>query len=283
MAVNLPSFPIFDITDLTSVSTNWSKYKRRFETLCKALKVTDDKQKVAMLLNYVGDDVYDIYENIMKPEAEDSYEDVTKALEKHFAPTINQSYETYLFRSMKQKAEETMQQFYIRLKEQSTKCNFTDDSKEIKQQIELNTINNKLRQFSFRNPGKSLPELLAEARTIEDTKLQADELEKVAETAQESINTARTGKQRTNPGKKLFHEGRKMSSTQKCFRCGGNYPHERTCPATGKTCFTCGNLGHFEKFCRTKHRQISQKFEKENQVARHRPPSPPPALPQALY
>ena len=31
-------------------------------------------------------------------------------------------------------------------------------------------------------------------------------------------------------------------------------------------------LKQFEKFCRTNHRQIPQKFEKENQMTRHRPP-----------
>ena len=80
-----------------------------------------------MLLNYVGEEVFDIYENILPPgEHSHSYKDVTEALDKHFAPKVNHSYETYIFRSMKQFIDESVQQFYIRLKAQGAKCNFTD-------------------------------------------------------------------------------------------------------------------------------------------------------------
>lgn len=60
---------------------------------------------------------------------------------------------------MKQNDEETVQQYFIRLKEQSSKSGFENVEKEIKHQIELYTTNNKLRRFSFRNPTKSLHEL----------------------------------------------------------------------------------------------------------------------------
>lgn len=95
--LNLPAFPIFDVTEVT---TRWKKYKRKFEILCTALAVTDEKQKLAMLLNYVGDDTFEIYENILNPEVEHTYKDVIEALDTHFEPKVNHSYETYLFRLM---------------------------------------------------------------------------------------------------------------------------------------------------------------------------------------
>ena len=163
--INLPNFQTFDLTEITTIGTRWKKYVKRFEILYNALAITDDKQKVSMLLNYVGEEVFDIYENILPP-GEHSYKDVTEALDKHFTPKVNHSYETYIFRSMKQFVDESVQQFYIRLKAQGAKCNFTDINRELKQQIELNTINNKLRRFSFRNPEKSLEDLLTEAKSI---------------------------------------------------------------------------------------------------------------------
>ena len=63
--INLPNFPTFDIAELSTVATRWKKYKKRFNILCDALTVTDDKQKLAMFLNYVGEEVYDVYENIV--------------------------------------------------------------------------------------------------------------------------------------------------------------------------------------------------------------------------
>ena len=262
--LNLLSFPIFDITEGTTIATRWKKYKRKFEILCNTLAVTADKQKVSMLLNYVGDDTFEIYENILNPDEENSYDDVITALNRHFEPKVNHSYETYLFRSMKQKSEETIQQYYIRLKEQSTKCAFTEADKEIKQQIELHTINNKLRRFSFRNPTKSLQELLLEAKTIEDMKVQT---QKVEETEEKEINAARHNNSRK--GKNSFHE-RKMSSTPKCFRCGEKYPHEKSCPAQQKECFKCGKLGHFGKACRTKSKQYNHKFHPKPTNGNHR-------------
>ena len=129
---------------------------------------------------------------------------------------------------MKQHSEETTKQFYIRLKEQSPKCNFTAADREIKQQIELNTLNNKLIRFSFRNPTKTLAELLLEGKTLENTKLQSEEIEKVA-TREETVDAVR--KTQHKPGKNFTE--RKMSKLL-CFKCGGDFPHTGNCPAKDK-------------------------------------------------
>ena len=55
------------------------------------------------------------------PVGNHTYGEVITALDGHFEPTVNHSYEIDLFRMMKQHSEETTQQFYIRLKEQSSK------------------------------------------------------------------------------------------------------------------------------------------------------------------
>lgn len=38
----------------------------------------------------------------------------------------------------------------------------------------------------------------------------------------------------------------------RCGLCGGNYPHQGTCPAQGKKCLNCGKMNHFSKVCRGK-------------------------------
>lgn len=62
--LNLPTFPKFDTDDFTTISTRWEKYKKRFLNLCVALNVEEDKQKLALLLNYIGEEAYDIYDNL---------------------------------------------------------------------------------------------------------------------------------------------------------------------------------------------------------------------------
>ena len=43
----------------------------------------------------------------------------------------------------------------------------------------------------------------------------------------------------------------KHQKQNKCFLCGYEYPHEKACPARGKTCNKCGKLNHFESVCKS--------------------------------
>ena len=140
--LNLPSFPTFDTTEMASLPTRWKTYKQRFNLLCTAIGVKDDEQKLAMFLTYVGDNTYEIYQNV-KPAGAQTFTNVIEALDKHFEPQVNKSYETYVFHNMKQNSDETIHQYFIRLKEQASKCDFHNTDKAIKQQIELSTNNKK--------------------------------------------------------------------------------------------------------------------------------------------
>ena len=122
--INLPPFPKFDLDDTTTISTRRLKYKKRFVNLCIALNVQDQKQKLAMLLTYVGEEVYDIFDSCLNVHAEITYDDALKLPDGHFNPRVNTSYEVYLFRNLKQNTDESIQQFYIRIKQQSSKCDF---------------------------------------------------------------------------------------------------------------------------------------------------------------
>ena len=64
--LTLPTFPVFDINEEPSkLYTSWKKYRTRFELLCSAVGVTEETQKLSMLLTYIGNGAYDIYEQIV--------------------------------------------------------------------------------------------------------------------------------------------------------------------------------------------------------------------------
>ena len=65
--LNIPSFPKFDMDDQNTLAIRWEKYKKRFQNLCTAMNLTDNTQKLALLLNYGGDEFYDVYDNLVKP------------------------------------------------------------------------------------------------------------------------------------------------------------------------------------------------------------------------
>lgn len=256
--LNLPHFPVFDISEIETLPQRWKTYKQRFEILCTAIGVKDEKQKLSMLLTYVGEKMYEIYEQIITGDiTTQTYEGVLTAFDTHFAPAVNYSYECYVFRQMKQLPDETLHQYYIRLKEQAAKCNFTDTDKEIKQQIELMTANNKLRQYSFQHQDKTLQEILSIGKTFESIKIQTEKITKSTEkeNLEEDINAVR--KRTTSLGKSNYSFRGGMSKIgpqqqKKCFKCGGNYPHPNSCPAESKFCNRCGKQGHFANCCRTK-------------------------------
>ena len=150
-----------------------------FNTLCKAFGVTDDGQKLSMLLIYMGDKMCEIYENIITVgEPTPTQVNAALAFEVQFAPTSNPAYECYLFRQLKQRQDKIIHEFYTRLKEQGQKCGFADLNREIKQQLELATCSNKIRRYSFQNHDKSLSELLKIAKSFEDMKIYVDKVEK---------------------------------------------------------------------------------------------------------
>ena len=111
--LNLPAFPTFDLTKKDTLKTRWNKYLKRFNTLCKAIGVTDDDQKHSMLFTYIEDEMYEIYENIITVE-EPTFTQVNAAFEAQFAPISNPAYECYLFRQLKSnKTKQFMDFIYV--------------------------------------------------------------------------------------------------------------------------------------------------------------------------
>ena len=143
------------------------------------------------MLNYLGDEAYDIYENLSTGRLDEIYDTVIALLDEHFLPQNNITYERYEFQNVRQNVDENIHQFYIRVKEQVVKYDFgaTLDT-EIKQQIILATSNNKLRRYRFRNQDIKLQQLLLHVKSLEDAESQATEIEKITKNVA-TVNLAR--------------------------------------------------------------------------------------------
>ena len=97
----------------------------------KIKSVTDHGQNLSMILTYIGDEMYEAYENIFTVE-KPTFTEVNEAFEANFAPISNPAYECCFFRKLKQRHDETIHQFYISLEKQSQKYVFTDLNRDIK-------------------------------------------------------------------------------------------------------------------------------------------------------
>ena len=56
-----------------------------------------------------------IYDSTLVPGADENLANAIKLFDDYFNPKTNTSYEIYVFRNMRQKVDESVQQYFIRL------------------------------------------------------------------------------------------------------------------------------------------------------------------------
>ena len=109
MATSLPVFPKFETNgDTSSLGHRWGKYLQKLENLFVGMNIESRKRRKALLLHYSGDDVFDIYQTLSDTGDENGYEETKAALTKYFKPQVNEEFEIFQFRQMKQLESETV-------------------------------------------------------------------------------------------------------------------------------------------------------------------------------
>ena len=276
--INLPSFPTFDVeAEKSTIGPRWDRWVGRLENLFVALKMVNppvaegeeanavaiksiDDRKRALLLHFVGDSAYDIYE-AQKGQTEATYAATKKVLTDYFRPRKNTQMEIYTFRGCKQKEGQLLDEYVTELRKLSKHCEFTDVDKEILSQLIQNCRSNQLRRRALREPDKSLDDIILLGRAMEMSDSQAQVMERQSEN-QAPINTLQLhGRQRYrgNPrgrgqrrGGSVAQRKTQTSRNTTCYKCGGTYPHkDRPCPARNVKCHKCKRTGHFKKMCTT--------------------------------
>ncbi|CAB4026423.1 PREDICTED: uncharacterized protein LOC107336737 [Paramuricea clavata] len=240
MATSLPEFASFDAENRENIEIRWQRWFMRFENLLIALDIKDKKRKRALLLYYIGESTLNIFETLPETGTEDDYDEACQALNEHFKPRKNTSFEIFKFRKTNQLVDEILDQYHVRLVQKAKYCEFSNLDTEIKAQIELGTNSKQLRRYAFRKPKLTLAELLDYGRTLETVEEDASGIEQnMNETPMKDIHAVRRNLAATTP-KKI------------CFFCGLSWPHVNVCPAKGKTCNHCHKQNHFARCCKSK-------------------------------
>lgn len=255
-------FPSFSCKgESNDVYEEWKRWKRAFELYTTAHKIDDAAQKKAYLLHLGGMELQDVYyalekEEDTKPdlnaegaEVKSVYEKCVEILENKFKVKKNTAYETYLFRTLRQTPDETVDLYVNRLRQQAKKCAFNNEDNQIRDQLLEKTCleNLRLRIFEAGDEHFTLPKMIETGRSLEIGKVQKEEkLVMVTQTIRSS-----------NPKYQA-----KKNSDRVCFNCGnaGHFAKDSICPAVDKTCLACGKKGHFRKMCRSRN---SNKFVKQ--------------------
>ena len=206
-----------------------------------------------------------ILHTLVNPSDEVDYAAAKTKLAAYFAPSTNETFEVYNFRSLQQLENEPIDTYITRLREAGSRCGFTDPDKEIKHQVVFSCASKTIRRKAL-SEDPTLDDLIKFARSLEKTNTQAKIMEnhrtpppphvhKISKPGKYSKRyTARQPREDSGCSNQTKPEGKS------CYFCGGTYPRSggrTTCQAYGKKCNLCDRFNHFSKVCK-RERKINQ-------------------------
>ena len=266
-----PLPPFSPLTSPTTLSQRWSVWKKRFETYLAALNITDKSQKRALLLYQAGQETQEIFETFQDRGEPDDYDRAISKLDAYFSPKKNIDYEILQFRQAKQLTDETVDQFCLRLRKLAVSCEFHDAEKEIKAAVIQNCLSKRLRRVALREEQLSLEQLLAKARALETSEVQAAGIEEsLASMRSSQDNSATINRTFSNRAKNGKPPSAARRTPHLCRQCGYSWPHKKSCPAQGKQCAKCGKNNHFAQVCRSRIAPRTRRSEKSNSATQVR-------------
>ena len=166
----------------------------------------------------------------------------------------NLTYETFLFRGLKQRVGEPFEQFMHRCEVCVDKCGFAaeDRDRHIRDQLVLGTINESTRQLAL-SENLDLKALSSRGRSMESSANFSDSIRIKEEPMFGNFNAVsqRSGQFRCYKGTGE-KSGAAGGSGRKCYNCGESFPHRggyHSCPALDHECRICRKVGHYKEFC----------------------------------
>ena len=118
-----------------SLSVRWKRWKRAFNLYVASKGVTNEGQKIALLLHSGGMELQEIYYTLVPEDIETTFNDCLAALDNYFTPKVNVPFERHVFRQMQQMEGETIDQFVCRLRQKAISCDFANVDEAIRDQI----------------------------------------------------------------------------------------------------------------------------------------------------
>ncbi|XP_058820832.1 uncharacterized protein LOC131692457 [Topomyia yanbarensis] len=275
-----PLDPFNDAVDTQDLRREWEEWHRAFELTLELRNAEFQHEKLVLLLACGGRGLQRIFYNL-RPSSDEfypepvkvplmpieipEYDNAIKRLNKFFIGKRNERIELEVFRSMKQTADETFNQFLLRLRGQAARCDFFDrEEKEIMQQVTMGARDERVRDKGLEDV-MDLDELITYAINREilikqkgKTRSFSDEL---SGTSVASVNQNWSKRPRYNDvnhgkyGSKMDIGNRRSAGERnqpECNRCG-SFRHKadsQNCYARSARCNGCGILGHYARKCR---------------------------------
>uniref|UniRef100_A0A6P7FWU1 Uncharacterized protein LOC114334978 n=1 Tax=Diabrotica virgifera virgifera TaxID=50390 RepID=A0A6P7FWU1_DIAVI len=226
-----------DRLDIDSNSTNatqlWTHWKRTFQNFLEAANVSEDKDKLNLLVNYVNPVVYEAIGECT------TYTDATATLEKLYIKQKSEIFARHTLSTRKQQVDESIDQYLLILKHLSKDCNFqavsADRNKDdyIRDSFIRGLSASNIRQRLLESATLTLDQAYNSARALEMAQQQSDSYI-MSNSIVNSITT-------DNTLQNTAHETDQNNSTSaatfsKCWFCGKSRHTRDRCPAKNHQC-----------------------------------------------
>ena len=254
----------FDTENSDDIEKRWTRYKTKLGWYFTLKNIKQDEIKKTSLFYFGGDGIVDMYEE--DADDADNYDAIIKKLDARLIPKQNNQLNRLNFRKIIQYDDEPFNEFVQRIRDKGKICDFADLKQEILSQIINGCTSMDLKKQALSSKDITLDRLIELGRTEESVNKQLKEIKKTAkpsvssdeeETTNDQINNIKR-KANSNNDDDGYANLAEMKRKGLCIRCGLKYPHEKVCPAHDKTCFKCGNLGHYQRFCASKRQKNGQ-------------------------
>ena len=245
-------------------------------------KDCDDIAKVGTILNWLGDNVHEVYENLHWGDAthKDNPDHIPKAFEKYFKPEQNQFHSWYTLGSIYSGQFKCQHNFLNRIKEVARDCSFMNVDEIIWFLFLTHNQDTKVREelLKMMKTTDSHQDALQIVHLAEGTmhleELSKQYLDTVKKDAQvDSLNQGKGNQFRSQGHGCGCRCGKKQASNKhdtsgpkpggSCGNCGTKHPPKH-CPAFQTSCYYCKKEGHFSKFCCTRAHSQSQQCKKKD-------------------
>ncbi len=262
MDASIPKFDCY--SDPATLGPRWTRWLYAFELFAdgKGLILTDNasvatkQRRRALLLHHAGTDVQDIFSTLADTGGPTDNEQAVTALNAYFVPQVNAAFARQTFYQLKHKAEQTVQQFVTCLRQSAKDCDFVADKDNQIRDVVLSRCNSEYVRRKLLEEGTdlTLARTLEIAAQCERVELQMAALHVSSDSEIKETVSLVSKKGARDHKKRMQYSKGGTYSDKTCYRCGqtGHFAKDYKCPARGKSCRRCNGKDHFAKMCKTK-------------------------------
>ena len=216
------------------VAERWRRWKRSFDLYIAGQDIDDATRKHSLLLHYAGMNVQDLFETLTEPaQPEDRYAKTIAMLDGQIKVAKNTPFERHVFRQMCPEANEPIDKFVARLRQQARLCEYSDLDDQLRDQLLDKIAQPGLRRKLLEKEDMILDDALKICRSWEATAHQTAQMSSSA-TSSATTTTAHAVAHSSQQQRRKWNQPRTPPHREEpeCPNCGyGEHKAGQSCPA----------------------------------------------------